>query len=48
MTQDTTLAILGASGDLAGRLLLPALGELLAEERDRRLHLVGAGSAAME
>ena len=48
MNGETTLAILGASGDLAGRLLLPALGELLMEERDRTVHLIGAGSTAME
>lgn len=48
MNQETTLAILGASGDLTGRLLLPALGELLMEERERRVHLVGAGSTPME
>jgi len=40
----TTLLILGASGDLTARLLLPALGQLLARERDRSLTLVGAGS----
>jgi glucose-6-phosphate 1-dehydrogenase len=48
MTQETTLAILGASGDLTQRLLLPALAELLTEERERRVHLVGAGSTGME
>ncbi|MGN6272310.1 MAG: glucose-6-phosphate dehydrogenase [Protaetiibacter sp.] len=48
MTAETTLAILGASGDLAGRLLLPALGELLEEEPERTVHLIGAGSSAME
>ncbi|HTN57695.1 MAG TPA: glucose-6-phosphate dehydrogenase, partial [Protaetiibacter sp.] len=48
MNAETTLAILGASGDLAGRLLLPALGELLMEERDRTVHLIGAGSTAMD
>jgi len=48
MSAETTLAILGASGDLAGRLLLPALGELLMEETDRRVHLVGAGSSGMD
>lgn len=47
MTQETTLAILGASGDLTQRLLLPALAELLTQERDRRVHLVGAGSTGM-
>jgi glucose-6-phosphate 1-dehydrogenase len=48
MATETTLAILGASGDLAGRLLQPALGELLTEERDRRIRLIGAGSSAMD
>jgi glucose-6-phosphate 1-dehydrogenase len=46
MTQQTkTIVLLGASGDLSGRLLLPALGELLDEYADLRdLLLVGAGS----
>jgi len=40
-----TFLLLGASGDLAGRLLLPALGELLEAEPGRRsVVLVGAGS----
>ncbi len=40
-----TFLLLGASGDLAGRLLLPALGDLLEAEPDRRgLVLVGAGA----
>jgi len=40
-----TFLLLGASGDLAGRLLLPALGELLDAEPERRsVVLVGAGS----
>jgi glucose-6-phosphate 1-dehydrogenase len=39
-----TLLILGGSGDLASRLLMPALGQLLTTEPDRRLKLVGAGS----
>ena len=40
-----TLLLLGASGDLAGRLLLPALGQLLdAEEGRRSINLIGAGS----
>jgi len=47
MTSTTTLAILGASGDLTARLLLPALGELLTEEKDRRVRLVGAGSSEL-
>ncbi|GAA4288094.1 glucose-6-phosphate dehydrogenase [Georgenia daeguensis] len=38
-----TLLVLGASGDLAGRLLLPGLGRLLAGGRAPGLRLVGAG-----
>ena len=39
-----TLLLLGASGDLAGRLLLPAYGDLLDAEPERRaIVLVGAG-----
>ncbi|WP_298861474.1 glucose-6-phosphate dehydrogenase [uncultured Microbacterium sp.] len=40
----TTLLILGASGDLTSRLLLPAIGQLLRREPDRKLALHGAGS----
>lgn len=43
MTADTTLLILGASGDLTSRLLLPALGQLLAREPERSVRLAGAG-----
>ena len=39
-----TLLILGASGDLTGRLLLPGLAGLLATGRVAGLRLVGAGS----
>ncbi|WP_127819429.1 glucose-6-phosphate dehydrogenase [Microbacterium sp. CPCC 204701] len=39
----TTLLILGASGDLTSRLLLPALGQLLTLEPSRRIRLRGAG-----
>lgn len=40
-----TFLLLGASGDLSGRLLLPALGQLLDAEPERRsVRLVGAGS----
>jgi glucose-6-phosphate 1-dehydrogenase len=39
-----TILVLGASGDLASRLLLPALGQLLTVQPDRMLHLVGAGT----
>lgn len=38
----TTLLILGASGDLTRRLLLPGLGTLLREEPERRVRVVGA------
>ncbi|MDD9208047.1 glucose-6-phosphate dehydrogenase [Georgenia sp. 10Sc9-8] len=38
-----TLLILGATGDLAGRLLLPGLGRLLATGRAEGLALVGSG-----
>ncbi|GAA3936958.1 glucose-6-phosphate dehydrogenase [Microbacterium soli] len=44
MAQETTLLILGASGDLTSRLLLPAIGQLLARQPDRTLTLRGAGS----
>lgn len=37
-----TLVILGASGDLTKRLLLPGLGTLLKAEPQRRVQLVGA------
>lgn len=37
-----TLVILGASGDLTSRLLLPGLGTLMAQEPERRIILVGA------
>src|SRR4029453_5043860 len=40
-----SLLLLGASGDLSGRLLLPALGQLLDQEESRReIVLVGGGS----
>ncbi|QDG63187.1 glucose-6-phosphate dehydrogenase [Pseudarthrobacter sp. NIBRBAC000502771] len=47
MTSQTTvktLLILGASGDLTGRLLLPGLARLVAAGRAEGLDLVGAGS----
>lgn len=44
MDAATTLVIFGATGDLASRLLLPALGQLLASEPDRRVNLIGAGT----
>jgi glucose-6-phosphate 1-dehydrogenase len=44
-----TLLVLGASGDLAGRLLLPAVGQLLASpEGPEALTLVGAGTEAWD
>lgn len=39
-----TLLILGASGDLTGRLLLPGLGGLLAKQECEPLTLVGSGA----
>ena len=39
----TTLFLLGGGGDLSKRLLLPALGQLLTEQPDRRVELIGAG-----
>ncbi|GAA4480152.1 glucose-6-phosphate dehydrogenase [Microbacterium panaciterrae] len=44
MTTPTTLLILGASGDLTSRLLLPAIAQLLQRQPDRELLLHGAGS----
>lgn len=44
MDAATTLVIFGATGDLTARLLLPALGQLLAAEPDRRVRIVGAGT----
>ncbi len=45
MTQSiSTLLIFGASGDLSGRLLLPALGQLLTREPERRVTLIGTGA----
>ncbi|RAM35322.1 glucose-6-phosphate dehydrogenase [Arthrobacter globiformis] len=48
MTSQTTvktLLILGASGDLTGRLLLPGLARLVAKGRAPGLRLAGAGSS---
>ena len=42
MTDATTLVIFGAGGDLAARLLLPALGQLLMREPSREVHVIGA------
>lgn len=41
--QPVTLVILGASGDLTSRLLLPGLGSLLRVEQDRDLTVIGSG-----
>lgn len=44
MTKRTaTLLILGASGDLASRLLMPGLGQLVAADPDLDLQLIGSG-----
>jgi len=42
MADATTLVIFGAGGDLASRLLLPALGQLLTREPSRAVRIVGA------
>jgi glucose-6-phosphate 1-dehydrogenase len=42
-----TLVILGASGDLTARLLLPGLGQLLAVQKDLSVELIGVGSEPM-
>lgn len=41
-SQEQTLVILGASGDLTARLLLPGLGALLASGRASSLRLIGS------
>ena len=38
-----TLLVLGASGDMVSRLLLPAVGQLLDQQPERRLLVVGTG-----
>lgn len=43
MADTTSLIIAGANGDLAARLLLPALGQLLGLEPDREVTLIGVG-----
>jgi glucose-6-phosphate 1-dehydrogenase len=42
-----TLVILGASGDLTARLLLPGLGQLLSVRRDLDVELIGVGGVPM-
>lgn len=44
LKDEQTLLILGASGDLTARLLLPGLGGLLATQEETDLLLVGAGT----
>lgn len=48
MTTQTSLLILGASGDLTKRLLLPGLASLLEVRDDLDVQLIGAGSDPME
>lgn len=43
MADDVALVILGATGDLTARLVLPAFGQLFAREPGRRVQLIGAG-----
>ena len=47
VTDDTTLVIFGATGDLTSRLVLPALAQLLDREPQRRVRLIGAGRSAL-
>lgn len=42
MPVETTLVVLGVSGDMASRLLLPALGQLLHREPEHRITLIGS------
>jgi glucose-6-phosphate 1-dehydrogenase len=42
-----TLVILGASGDLTARLLLPGLGQLISQRPDLDVELIGVGSEPM-
>lgn len=44
MSDTVNLVILGASGDLTHRLLLPGLGTLLKAQPDRRVNLIGAAA----
>jgi glucose-6-phosphate 1-dehydrogenase len=46
-TGPTTLLVLGASGDLTRRLLLPGLGTLLAVEPERAVEVLGADLAEL-
>lgn len=42
MPVETTLVVLGVSGDMASRLLLPALGQLLHREPEHHITLIGS------
>ncbi len=44
----TTLCILGASGDLTTRLLLPGLGSLLSRDTERSVRIVGSDYRAVD
>ncbi len=46
-SKQRTLVILGASGDLTARLLLPGLGQLLSHRPDLAIELIGVGSVPM-
>ncbi len=48
MTEVVNLVVLGASGDLTHRLLLPGLGTLLKAEHNLTVHLVGAGAEEVD
>lgn len=39
----STLLVLGASGDMTARLLLPAIGQVLTAQPKRRIRLIGSG-----
>lgn len=41
--EPSTFIVLGASGDLTSRLLLPALAQLLGQQPDRSVRLIGVG-----
>jgi len=43
-----TLCILGASGDLTKRLLLPGLGSLLARDTDRSVRIIGSDARPVD
>ncbi|WP_329000360.1 glucose-6-phosphate dehydrogenase [Kribbella sp. NBC_00709] len=46
-TDQRTLVIFGASGDLSSRLLLPGLGSLLAGPRATSVRIIGTGRSAL-